>query len=90
MGVERLEYGRWPSVFAAKVSDHTSCKFGDMRGVADGTFKRAARLLGSVAPVSAVHSSWAEGVVASICKFEISLGTMKVLDVELDGSSLAH
>ena len=71
---------KWPHV----------CTFGDMRGVADGTFKRAARLLGSVAPISAVHSSWAQGVVASICKFEVSLGTMKVLDVELDGSSLAH
>ena len=32
----------------------------------------------------------ARSVVASICKFEVSLGTMKVLDVELEGSSLAH
>ena len=88
MGVERLENGRWPSALAAKVSGHTSARSGIC-----GEWQMAHSNVqpGCWDPLHpSVHSSWAEGVMASICKFEISLGTMKVLDVELDGSSLAH
>ena len=84
MGVERLEYGRWPSAFAAKVSGHTfACS-----GIC-GEWQMAHS---NVQPGcwDPLHPSWAEGVVTSMCKFEASLGAMKVLGVELDGSSLAH